>query len=60
MISAVSVKAGQSISKGETLFTIEAMKMELAIKAEKNCVIQEVLLGSGKQVKNMDLILIVQ
>lgn len=57
MISTVSVKAGQQVMKGETLFTIEAMKMELAIKAEHDCVIQEVILSQGKQVKNMDLVL---
>lgn len=60
MISTVAVKPGQSITKGETLFTIEAMKMELAIKAEKNCVVQEVLLEPGKQVKNLDLVLVIQ
>ncbi len=60
MISTVAVKPGQTITKGETLFTIEAMKMELAIKAEKDCVVQEVLLGPGKQVKNLDLVLVVQ
>nr|WP_264757570.1 pyruvate carboxylase [Acinetobacter sp. ANC 4173] len=60
MISTVAVKPGQSITKGETLFTIEAMKMELAIKAEKNCVVQEVLLGPGKQVKNLDLVIVIQ
>jgi pyruvate carboxylase len=60
MISTVAVKPGQTITKGETLFTIEAMKMELAIKAEKDCVVQEVLLGPGKQVKNLDLVLVIQ
>ncbi len=35
MISTVAVKPGQSITKGETLFTIEAMKMELAIKSRE-------------------------
>ena len=60
MISTVAVKPGQTITKGETLFTIEAMKMELAIKAEKDCVVQEVLLGPGNQVKNLDLVLVIQ
>lgn len=60
MISTIPVKAGQSITKGETLFTIEAMKMELAIKADKDCVVQEVLMTSGKPVKNMDLVMILK
>ncbi|ATU44978.1 pyruvate carboxylase [Acinetobacter junii] len=60
MISSIPVKAGQSVTKGETLFTIEAMKMELAIKADKDCVVQEVLMTSGKPVKNMDLVMILK
>lgn len=58
MISTVPVKLGQSVRKGETLFTIEAMKMEIVIKADQDCVVQEVLMGVGNQVKNMDLVLI--
>ncbi|MFD2013684.1 biotin/lipoyl-containing protein [Acinetobacter vivianii] len=46
--------------KGETLFTIEAMKMELAIKADSDCVIQEILVSPGMQVKNKDLVLVLQ
>ncbi|EOQ70536.1 biotin/lipoyl-containing protein [Acinetobacter pittii] len=57
MISSVPVKLGQSVKKGDTLFTIEAMKMELAIKADQDCVVQEVLMSAGKQVRNMDLVL---
>ena len=57
MISTISVKPGQTVAKGDTLFTIEAMKMELAIKADKDGVIGEVLMTPGKQVKNMDLVL---
>lgn len=59
MISTVPVKLGQSVKKGETLFTIEAMKMELAIKADQDCVVQEVLMSAGKQVRNMDLVLVI-
>lgn len=59
MISTVPVKSGQSVKKGDTLFTIEAMKMELAIKAEQDCQIEQVLMNPGKQVRNMDLVLVV-
>ncbi|EOQ70515.1 hypothetical protein F931_00806 [Acinetobacter pittii ANC 4050] len=31
--------------------------MELAIKADQDCVVQEVLMSAGKQVRNMDLVL---
>lgn len=57
MISAVTVKSGQKVTKGETLFTVEAMKMELAVKAEVDCIIQEILLDAGQPVKNMDLVM---
>ncbi|ENX22560.1 pyruvate carboxylase [Acinetobacter vivianii] len=60
MISTIPVKTGQSVLKGETLFTIEAMKMELAIKADSDCVIQEILVSPGMQVKNKDLVLVLQ
>ena len=60
MISTIPVKLGQSVAKGETLFTIEAMKMELAIKADTDCIVQKILVGPGKQVKNKDLVLVVQ
>jgi pyruvate carboxylase len=57
IISAVNVKAGQKVAKGETLLTVEAMKMELAVKAEADCIIQDVLIEAGQSVKNMDLMI---
>ncbi|ATO21145.1 pyruvate carboxylase (plasmid) [Acinetobacter sp. LoGeW2-3] len=57
MISTVTVKTGQKVVKGETLFTVEAMKMELAVKAEVDCIIQEILLDAGQPVKSMDLVI---
>lgn len=58
MMSTLPVKVGQTVKKGETLFTLEAMKMELAVKADQDCIIQDILLNPGQQVRNMDLILI--
>ena len=58
MISSIAVKSGQRVMKGETLFTIEAMKMELAVKADRDCKVEEIYLSAGKQVRNMDLILV--
>ena len=40
MIVAVPVKAGDRVSKGDRLFVIEAMKMETAVHAETDGVIQ--------------------
>ncbi|PVZ78606.1 pyruvate carboxylase, partial [Serratia sp. S1B] len=58
MISSIPVKVGQSVLKGDTLFTIEAMKMELAVKADRNGIVQEIFSQPNKPVKNLDLVLI--
>ena len=57
MVSTVLVAPGQSVQQGDTLLTIEAMKMEVAIKAERDGVIQQVLVASGKRIANKDLLL---
>ncbi|WP_111891532.1 pyruvate carboxylase [Acinetobacter sp. MB5] len=57
MISSIPVKVGQSVVKGDTLFTIEAMKMELAVKADRDGVVQEIFSQPNKPVKNLDLVL---
>ncbi|MEQ6290955.1 pyruvate carboxylase [Vogesella sp. GCM10023246] len=56
MVSTVLVAPGQTVAQGDTLLTIEAMKMEVAIKAERDGVIQQVLVTSGKRIANKDLL----
>ncbi|BAK77029.1 pyruvate carboxylase [Pseudogulbenkiania sp. NH8B] len=56
MVSTVAVKPGQAVAKGDTLLTLEAMKMEVAVKAERDGVIREVLVSSGKRIDNKDLL----
>ena len=56
MVSTVAVTAGQAVAKGDTLLTIEAMKMEVAIKAERDGVIKQVLVSSGTRISNKDLL----
>ncbi|MFC3625696.1 pyruvate carboxylase [Vogesella amnigena] len=60
MVSTVLVAPGQAVVQGDTLLTIEAMKMEVAIKAERDGVIQQVLVASGKRIANKDLLLTFQ
>ncbi|MFC3531109.1 biotin/lipoyl-containing protein, partial [Vogesella facilis] len=60
MVSTVLVAPGQRVQQGDTLLTIEAMKMEVAIKAERDGVIQQVLVASGKRIANKDLLLTFQ
>lgn len=47
----VLVKAGDSVTKGQALLILEAMKMEHTISAPAQGVIKEIFYGTGEQVK---------
>ncbi len=49
-IVSVTVKEGDAVAKGQTLATIEAMKMEHQLKAPRDGVVAEVLARQGDQV----------
>ena len=49
-VLSIAVKAGQSLSTGDDLCVIEAMKMANTIKAHRDCTIQEVLVTVGDSV----------
>src|SRR5690606_4179596 len=57
VISSVAVSAGQKVKTGDILFTIEAMKMETALHAERDGVVEEVLVNPRDQVDAKDLLL---
>jgi pyruvate carboxylase len=59
MVGSVSVHEGQSVERGDRLLSIEAMKMETAVYAERGGTVQEVLVGAGTQVDAKDLLMIV-
>jgi pyruvate carboxylase len=50
VVSAVAVSAGQSVKAGDVLFSIEAMKMETALHAERDGIIAEMLVCAGDQI----------
>ncbi|MEJ8857932.1 pyruvate carboxylase [Variovorax robiniae] len=56
-IVTVPVQAGQSIQAGATLVSLEAMKMETHIVAERDGVIERVLVKPGDRVQAKDLLL---
>ncbi len=56
MISSINVAVGQSIEAGDVLLTIEAMKMETAIRAEQNAKISSLLANVGDNVDAKDLL----
>jgi len=59
-VVSVAVSAGQHVSKGDVLLTLEAMKMETAIRAERDANIAEVLVSPGVQVESKDVLLILE
>jgi pyruvate carboxylase len=57
-IATVPVHAAQRLSKGEVLLTLEAMKMETTVRAERDGVIKEILVKPGLQVDTKDLLVV--
>ena len=58
MIASVSVEAGKKVRKGDSLLSIEAMKMETQIRAEREGTIKEVIAQPGRTVNAQDLLLV--
>ena len=58
VISTVAISAGQDVKAGDVLVSIEAMKMETAIHAERDGTIAEVLVKAGDQIDAKDLIVV--
>jgi pyruvate/2-oxoglutarate dehydrogenase complex dihydrolipoamide acyltransferase (E2) component len=57
VISTIGVSAGQEVKAGDVLVSIEAMKMETAIHAERDGTIAEVLVA-GDQIDAKDLLVV--
>ncbi|WP_018151029.1 pyruvate carboxylase [Leeia oryzae] len=60
MVVTVSVQPGQKVAQGDPLVSIEAMKMETAIRAEQGGTIKEVLAKPGQSVNAHDLLMVVE
>jgi acyl-CoA carboxylase subunit alpha len=56
----VSVGVGDQVSAGETLVTIEAMKMEHEVRAGHGGVVTEVAVGAGDQVESGRLLVVLK
>ncbi|WP_416900013.1 MAG: pyruvate carboxylase [Minwuia sp.] len=56
LVATVAVEAGQKVKSGDLLLTIEAMKMETAIRAESDGEVARVVAGAGTQVDAKDLL----
>jgi pyruvate carboxylase len=57
MVVTVAVKPGDKVTKGQKLFTLEAMKMETTIQSDAAGVVAEVLVKPGSRVETGDLLL---
>jgi pyruvate carboxylase len=57
MIVTVAVKSGQSVRAGDPLVSIEAMKMETQLRAERDGTVRAVHVKPGETVAAHDLLL---
>ena len=60
MVSSLQAAEGQQVQRGDRLLSIEAMKMETAIFADRDGVVEEVLVSAGTQVDSKDLLLVLR
>jgi pyruvate carboxylase len=58
VVSALLVNVGQTVKAGDILISIEAMKMETALHADKNGTISEILVKQGDQIDAKDLLIV--
>jgi pyruvate carboxylase len=59
LVVAVSAQEGDAVSRGDRLLSIEAMKMETGVFAERDGVVTEVLVSAGTQVETKQLLMVV-
>ena len=57
VVASVAVSVGQKVNEGDLLLTIEAMKMETGIHAERSATIKSVHVQSGGQIDAKDLLI---
>jgi len=56
VITQIAVKVGDRVSRGDSLMTLEAMKMQTAIRAEIDGTISALSVSIGQQVDAKDLL----
>jgi pyruvate carboxylase len=55
-VATVAVSAGQQVKTGDLLLTIEAMKMETGLHAERDATVKAVHVQPGAQIDAKDLL----
>ena len=56
VVRSVNVSEGESVSKGQTLMVLEAMKMEIRIQAKNDGVVQKLFVQQGQTVEREQLL----
>jgi len=56
VVASVGVNAGQKVKAGDLLLTIEAMKMETGLHADRDAVVKAVHIQPGAQIEAKDLL----
>lgn len=56
-VSTIAARPGQKIRPGDLLLTIEAMKMETALHAEREATIRAIHVQAGSQIDARDLLI---
>ena len=59
-VATISVAVGQRVARGDAVITLEAMKMEAAVRAEIDGVVAEVLVHPAMAVDAKDLLLVLR
>jgi pyruvate carboxylase len=57
VVSGLAVSPGQTVRAGDVLLSIEAMKMETALHADRDGTIAEILVRAGEQIDAKDLLI---
>lgn len=60
LVVAVSAHPGERVVRGDRLLSIEAMKMETGVFAERDGVVREVLVSAGAQVETKQLLMVLE
>lgn len=56
MVASIAVTVGQKVKEGETLVTLEAMKMFAAVSAPTSGTVQEIFIKIGESLESKDLL----
>ena len=59
-VISINVKEGDTVSAGQTVVVLEAMKMENNIDAERGGVVKQVLVSAGATVMEGDVLLVIE